>query len=69
MYDPKNPASIFEGDNLWQLACGISNAHNIKKGYGGDVTRPDLGISMCLLSDAEQELQRKGFDFNSPGPA
>ena len=56
-YDPKNPASIFDGDNLFQFACGLNNAQAIKLGVGGDVSRPDLGTCMVAISDAEKTLE------------
>lgn len=55
-YDPSNPASIFHGDNLFQFAVGLNNAHAIRLGVGGDVTRPDLGICMEAVAEAQMTL-------------
>ena len=56
-YDPKNPATIFEGDNLAQFAQGLTNAYALKHGLGGDPGREDVGVCMVTLSDAEKLLK------------
>jgi hypothetical protein len=55
-YDPKNPASIFEGDNLEQFAAGLTNAYALKRGLGGEPCREDVGVCMVALTDGEQSL-------------
>jgi hypothetical protein len=58
MYDPRRPASIFEGDNVAQFAMGLNNAYALKHKLGGDVTRPDVGACMVALADAEASLDQ-----------
>ena len=53
MYDPKNPPSIFDGDNLVQFLTGMNNAYALKHGLGGTLDREDVGICMKALSDTE----------------
>jgi len=52
-YDPRNPISIFDGDNAFEFMKGLSNAASIKLGTGGDPFRPDLGVCMQALDEAE----------------
>lgn len=52
-YDPTNPTSIFEADNAFEFLKGLSNASAIKLGTGGDPFRPDLGVCMQALDEAE----------------
>lgn len=60
MYNPKNPASIFEGDNLMDFMQGLQNAYKLRHGIdGGDLSRDDVGFHMKSLSDAEETLTRK----------
>ncbi len=53
MYDPKRPESIFEADNLFQFAVGLNNAAALRLGVGGDLSRPDLGLCMKAITEAE----------------
>jgi hypothetical protein len=57
-YDPKNPASIFEEDNLAQFAAGLTNAYALRHGLGGDPWREDVGVCMVALEDTRQEFER-----------
>jgi hypothetical protein len=59
-YDPKRPESIFDGDNLLQFAAGLTNAYALRHGLGGDPGRDDVGVCMCALEDARQELRHSG---------
>ena len=59
MYGPKKPVSIFDGDNLAQFAAGLLNASMLRQGLGGDPGRADVGTCMVVLSDTENEQQRK----------
>lgn len=57
-YDPKNPASIFAGDNLIDFMQGLQNAYKLRHGIdGGDLNREDVGFHMAALSDAEERLK------------
>ena len=57
-YDPRNPASIFEGDNLLQFMQGLHNAQRLRLGIdGGDLSRDDVGVCMTALSDADETLK------------
>jgi hypothetical protein len=49
-YDPRNPASIFEGDNLRQFARGLSHAQAI--GAVGEL-RDDTGVCMVALANVD----------------
>jgi hypothetical protein len=57
-YDPRNPMSIFEGDNAFEFLNGLSNAAAIKLGTGGDPFRPDVGVCMVALEAADQIRER-----------
>lgn len=58
MYDPAKPASLFEGDNLIEFFQGLHNAERLRRGIpGGDLSRPDVGVCMKLLSDADEMLE------------
>ena len=60
-YDPKNPASIFEGDNLIDFMQGLQNAYKLRHGIeGGDLGRDDVGFHMAALGDAEDMLRNGG---------
>lgn len=57
-YDPRNPASLFEGDNLLGFMSGLNNAYALKHNLpSGDLGRDDVGVCMSALSDAERELE------------
>ena len=57
-FDPRNPVSIFEGDNLLQFMQGLHNAQRLRLGIdGGDLSRDDVGVCMKALSDAEETLK------------
>jgi hypothetical protein len=58
MYDPRNPATIFDGETLWQFALGLNNAHAIRLGLpSGNLSRPDLRLCMKAITDANNELE------------
>jgi hypothetical protein len=61
-YDPKNPASIFEEDNLAQFAAGLTNTYALRHGLGGDPGREDVGVCMVALEDTRQEFERTPED-------
>ncbi len=58
-FDPTRPESIFEGNNLFDFACGLSNAATLRLGTGGDPFRHDVGVCMKALGDANAELKRR----------
>jgi hypothetical protein len=60
-YDPKRPASIFDGDNLVHFAAGLANAYRLKYGMaGGEPGREDVGVCMVALADGERSLAEGG---------
>jgi hypothetical protein len=59
-YDPRNPMSLLDGNNLLDFANGLNNAYCLKmKLPAGDPFREDVGVCTTALSEAEQELEAR----------
>jgi hypothetical protein len=58
-YDPQRPESIFDGDNCFEYMIGLCNAAQLRYGRGGDLNRPDVGVCMVALEDANAELKHR----------